>query len=159
MFEKRNIILGFITFFTIGIITFLTILLIEKEIINRHYINALPFIIVLIVIIYFISYVKYERSKKFKNEIEEILSKMGYQFISERPLNFREFMNTGSIEPTIMVNGISINQLKNISTNYRIITVKENKNKKLYELQIEIIKTWKKEFKIIVKRKKRKTNE
>ena len=96
----------------------------------------------LILYIWFLYLMK--RNKKITEFVKYDFKKLGFEIISERPLNSSE--REIEIEPAILINGIPLAKVKNKYS--RVFTVKDE-NKRLLELKTEVIE--KKNGKIYIK--------
>ncbi|PCI35961.1 MAG: hypothetical protein COB60_01280 [Flavobacteriaceae bacterium] len=85
-----------------------------------------------------------KRNKKITEFVKYDFKKLGFEIISERPLNSSE--REIEIEPAILINGIPLAKVKNKYS--RVFTVKDE-NKRLLELKTEVIE--KKNGKIYIK--------
>jgi len=90
------------------------------------------------------------KNKKITEFIIDDFKKLGFEIISERPLNSSE--REIEIEPAILINGIPLTKVKNKYS--RVFTVKDE-NKRLLELKTEVIE--KKNGKIYIKISDKKT--
>lgn len=154
MFEKRSIVVQFVILGSLCLLDFLITWLNEIKLIN---IDRLSFSVIalnfLIVIGGFVLIGRYQRSKIFKPLIEDHISSMGYQLISERPLTFAEILNDPELV-TISVIGIPVQALTYKSKNARMLHVLNNHEVNML-LHVIIITTWKNEIRVEIQGKTR----
>jgi len=154
MFEKREIIFRSILFLTSLAIIILIIVMMDKGVINKNFTFLIPTIMILTFLYGLFNSVKYQRSKIFGSKIRELLAGLGYKLISERTYTIKEIISNVTIGPTIEINELPIQSYKQISKYSRILIV-TNQNDEKFELNVDIIKTWSKNFKLIIKSQKR----
>ena len=97
---------------------------------------------------------RYQRNKTFRPHIENELSNMGYELISERPPTFSELLDNLEIAPTILVNGTPFESFTRISQNERMLHVRRSDEVE-FELRALITKTWRKKYKLEILKKTR----
>jgi len=90
-----------------------------------------------------------KKNKKITEYVKEDFKKLGFEIISERPLNSTE--REIEIKPAILINGKPLTKIKNKFS--RIFTVKDE-NKRLLELKTEVIEKKNGNIKIKIKDKK-----
>ncbi len=154
MFEKREIIFRSILFLIAVVIIIIIIMMMDKGIINKNFTFLIPTILILTFLYGFFNSIRYQRSKIFGSKINELLKDIGYELITERTYTIKEIIHNLTIGPTIEINELPTQAYKQISKNSRILIV-TNQDDEKFELNVDIIKTWSKKFKLIIKSQRR----
>ncbi|MEM9338914.1 MAG: hypothetical protein AAGA66_09315 [Bacteroidota bacterium] len=155
MFERKVILVQLAIFGTLLLVIFGTILLTESGmLINGAIPYVIPTAMVASAVTGWIITGRYQRSKVFRPHIENELSNMGYQLISERPPTFAEILSNLEITPTILFNGTPIQNFTRISQNERMLHVRRSDEVE-FELRALITKTWSRKYKLEIVKKTR----
>ncbi len=155
MFEKKVILIQLGIFTGLLLLIFGTISLMNNGIISKDYIHIFfPTAMIGSAILGFKLIGKYQRGKVFRSLIEGKLSKEGYEFVNERPLNMGEILENLEFAPTILVNGTPIDRFNYKARNERMVHVRTDQGQS-FLLHVVITKTWKDELKLTIVKKNR----
>ena len=153
MFERKVLLVQLAIFGTLLLVIIGTISLTESGIIPTEAITyIIPAAMVISAITGWAIISRYQRNKTFRPHIENELSNMGYELISERPPTFSELLDNLEIAPRILINGMPFESFTRISQNERMLHVRRPDEVE-FELRALITKTWSKKYKLEILKK------
>ncbi len=152
MFEKKAIFIQLRVMIFAAVMAVGIIVLVEKGLISDKAYVFMFFIILLSAIFGSILNYRYQRSKVFRDLIEDELKNNGYELLSERPLRFSEVVETLDVKPTILINGIPIAHYSYKSRNERILHVRTTQEDE-FSLHAIVTLTWKNNTKLDIRKK------
>ncbi len=120
----------FATLVTIGVLTFILFVFVNK---------------------------KYQRSKVLTTKLEEQFRTLGFEILSERPLNFVESIRYGINLSLGNINGIPIEAFLHHTVNQRVFRTRRTDSGNEWELYCEIKRTWSNNIEIDILTKSRLT--